>query len=260
MTDLHRTALFNESQRHHVSAERPLPLYHQLYTFIKNFILDGTLHHAERLPSEIELAEIFNVSRITVKRAVNELAAEQLVERARGKGTHVIYKYTPKPVQAPLLGILQEIDSIAADSVAEIISCSLALPPQSIRSEFAIDRNAQLFHLVRKRERAGAFFGYFESWTAWVKMPSTTDIFIHESRHKYFRENGTNVSHVKQNLSAVAASEAIAAHLHVPVGSPLLSLVRLSYSQNGDREELVDHLLALYNPELFQYQMDMKLE
>ncbi|HAU01782.1 MAG TPA: GntR family transcriptional regulator, partial [Porticoccaceae bacterium] len=48
--------------------------------------------------------------------------------------------------------------------------------------------------------------------------------------------------------------------LHVPVGSPLLSLVRLSYSQNGDREELVDHLLALYNPELFQYQMDMKLE
>ena len=106
MTDLHRTALFNESQRHHVSAERPLPLYHQLYTFIKNFILDGTLHHAERLPSEIELAEIFNVSRITVKRAVNELAAEQLVERARGKGTHVIYKYTPKPVQAPLLGIL----------------------------------------------------------------------------------------------------------------------------------------------------------
>ena len=72
--------LFSKSQRNRVSENVPSPLYYQLYRLIKAYILDGTFHHGEKLPSEKELAEGFNVSRITVKRAVNELAAEDLVE------------------------------------------------------------------------------------------------------------------------------------------------------------------------------------
>jgi len=99
--------LLGESRRNDVSITSPTPLYYQLCSTIKNYILDGTLRFGEKLPSEAELADSFNVSRITVKRALNELALENLVERARGRGTHVIYKYSPKPVQAPLLGILR---------------------------------------------------------------------------------------------------------------------------------------------------------
>jgi GntR family transcriptional regulator len=46
----------------------------------------------------------------------------------------------------------------------------------------------------------------------------------------------------------------------VEVGFPLLSLVRRSYFLQNDKEILVDYLLALYNTELFQYQMDLKLD
>ncbi|MDE0786322.1 MAG: GntR family transcriptional regulator [Porticoccaceae bacterium] len=252
--------LFSHSQRNKVSEEAPSPLYHQLYRLIKSYIIDGTFHHGEKLPSERELAEAFDVSRITVKRAVNELAAEDLVERGRGKGTHVTHKYTPKPVQAPLLGVLEEIDSIAQNSVAQVIDCRVIVPPQTIRGEFSIDGNESLFHLVRTRERAGAIFGYFDSWSAGVDMPDSTDIFINQSRHQYFRESGMNVSHINQTISAVPASETIAAYLEIEVGFPLLSLVRRSYYLQNDKEVLVDYLLALYNTELFQYQMDLKLD
>lgn len=85
--------LLSESRRNDVSITSPTPLYYQLCSTIKNYILDGTLRFGEKLPSEAELADSFNVSRITVKRALNELALENLVERARGRGTHVIYKY-----------------------------------------------------------------------------------------------------------------------------------------------------------------------
>jgi GntR family transcriptional regulator len=68
------------------------------------------------------------------------------------------------------------------------------------------------------------------------------------------------ISHIKQSLSAIAATPIIAKHLNIEPGAPLLSLVRRSYKQNGDQEELVDYLLALYNTELFQYQMDLKLD
>lgn len=252
--------LFNQNLRRHISADLPTPLYHQLYSLIKNVILDGSLHHGDKLPSEQELAELFQVSRITVKRAVNELAVEQLVERARGKGTHVIYKYSPKPVQAPMIGVLEEIDSIAKNSTATILESALIKPPQTIATEFGLKRSDALFHLVRTRERAGGVFGYFDSWSAGVQAPENSDIFIHESRHQYFRDSGMQVSHIKQTIGAVAATPIIAKLLNLEPGSPLLSLVRRSYKQNGDHEELVDYLMALYNTELFQYQMDLKLD
>ena len=252
--------LLGESRRNDVSITSPTPLYYQLCSTIKNYILDGTLRFGEKLPSEAELADSFNVSRITVKRALNELALENLVERARGRGTHVIYKYSPKPVQAPLLGILEEIDSIATNSIAKVISCEILNPPNDISAEFSIADDKTLFHLVRKRQRGGVFFGYFDSWSAGVLMPASTDIFINQSRHQYFRESGMTVTHVKQTISAIAATETIAEHLNIAPQSPLLSLVRRSYYQDSDSEVLVDHLLALYNTELFQYQMDLKLD
>jgi|TARA_B110000259_G_scaffold22719_1_gene23369 GntR family transcriptional regulator len=252
--------LFNQNLCHHISADLPVPLYHQLYSLIKGFILDGSLHHGDKLPSEQELAELFQVSRITAKRAVNELAAEQLVQRARGKGTHIIYKYSPKPVQAPMIGVHEEIDSIAKSSTATVLESALIKPPQSIGTEFALKRSDSLFHLVRIREHAGGVFGYFDSWSAGVQAPVNSEIFIHESRHKYFREGGMYVSHIKQTIGAIAASPLIAKYLNIEPGAPLLSLVRRSYKQNGDQEELVDYLLALYNTELFQYQMDVNLD
>lgn len=252
--------LFGKSPRNRVSNQSPSPLYHQLYAVIKGYILDGTFHLGERLPSEKDLADGFNVSRITVKRAVNELAAEDLVQRARGKGTHVSYKYTPKPVQAPLLGVLEEIDSIAQNSVAEVLDCRLVIPPQTIRSEFDLANNDTLLHLVRKRQRAGAFFGYFDSWSAAVDMPDNTDIFIQQSRHEYLRDSGMAISYINQTISAVPASDSVASHLQISPGFPLLKLVRRSYYQDDDKGVLVDYLIALYNSELFQYQMDLKVD
>lgn len=260
MTSTQSATLFTRNLRRHISADLPVPLYHQLYSLIKNYILDGSLHYGDKLPSEQDLADLFDVSRITVKRAVNELAAEHLVERARGKGTHVIYKYSPKPVKAPMIGVLEEIESIAENSTATVLECAMIKPPQTIGAEFSLKRGEPLFHLSRTRERGGGVFGYFDSWTAGIQAPKSSDIFIQESRHKYFRENGMHISHIKQSISAIAASPIIAKHLNVEPGAPLLSLVRHSYKQNGDQEELVDYLLALYNSELFQYQMDLKLD
>ena len=68
------------------------------------------------------------------------------------------------------------------------------------------------------------------------------------------------VSHINQTISAVPANEAIASYLQIEAGFPLLSLVRRSYYLENDKEILVDYLSALYNTELFQYQMDLKLD
>ena len=136
--------LFSQRDREGLSKESPTPLYYQLYTLLRGMILDGTLPFGERMPTEEQLAETFGVSRITAKRAMDEIAAEELVERRRGKGTHVTYRYTPKPVKAPLVGMLQEIESMARNTRANVLDCDMRQPPGEIREELELDAGVLL--------------------------------------------------------------------------------------------------------------------
>ena len=63
-----------------------VPLYHQLYSILKEAILNGTIPYDAQMPTEQQLAATFEVSRITAKRAMDELAGEGLFARFRGKG------------------------------------------------------------------------------------------------------------------------------------------------------------------------------
>lgn len=74
------------------------PLYDQLYTFILGQITSGQLKPGDRVPSEKELAEQFNVSRITSKRALEKLFQDKVIERIQGKGSFVIESTYLPPV------------------------------------------------------------------------------------------------------------------------------------------------------------------
>jgi len=241
-------------------SDSPTPLYHQLYSILKSMIVEDVLSYGERVPTESELADLFSVSRITSKRALDELAAEGFVERRRGRGTHVTYQYTPRPVQAPLIGMLQEIESMARNSRAIILESEMKAPPGDIRGEMGFN-NEPALHLRRVRERDGLKFGLYTSWTAGVTMPSDPSIFETTPRLSFFRENGLELSHVTQTITAKLATHSSATALDVAVGSPLLSLTRRSYQQRGAEEKaLMDWMEVLYNPEHFQYSMELKLD
>ncbi len=252
--------LSDESRFRELDKSSPTPLYYQLYSLLKTLILDGTLPFGSRMPTEEVLASLFKVSRITAKRAMDDLAGEKLLARSRGKGTHVIYKYSPRPVKAPLVGMLQEIETMARNSRARVIRCSRQEPPQAIRDELGLDPGEKALHLVRVRRRDKLDFGYYTSWTAGVDMPPDPAIFETTPRLSFFREKGLEVTHVKQTLSAAAADAEAAKALGVAEGSPLLSLTRRSYDKSSAGERMHDFLRVLYNPEHFRYEMDLEVE
>ena len=253
-------SLFSQKQREALSKDSPTPLYFQLYKLLNNCIIDGTFEKGMRLPTEKQLSKEFGISRITAKRSLDELAEEGLVERNRGKGTHVIYKYKPKPVHAPLVGMLQEIESMARNSRALVLDCEMLQPPQAIRDELGLESGDTALYLERIREREDLRFGYYISWTVGVKKPRNPKIFEKTPRLTYFRQNGLEITHVKQTISAVGASAEAAEALGVEIGSPLLSLTRRSFNQVKKEEHLMDHLQVYYHPERFQYRMDLTLD
>ncbi|TQV81387.1 GntR family transcriptional regulator [Exilibacterium tricleocarpae] len=251
------TSLFSEQQRRSLRQDSPTPLYHQLYTLLKNNILNGTLPNGSQMPTEQQLAQGFDISRITAKRAMDELAAEGLVERRRGKGTHVTYEYRPQPVKAPLIGMLQEIESMARRTDVEVLVLDQLQPPAEIRGEFGMPDGETALRVIRVRSRDGEPFGYYSSWTRGITRKIGPKTLKTKPRLEIFRDQGLEIAHVTQTLTAMAATPEVAAALDTESGVPLLCLVRRSFDPG---EQLVDYLHVLYRPDRFQYQMDLTPE
>ncbi|MEW5826096.1 MAG: GntR family transcriptional regulator [Candidatus Bipolaricaulota bacterium] len=77
------------SERSLLAADSSIPLYYQLYRFLKRFIEQTGLEQGERFPSEEAIATTFGVSRPTANRAVEELVTRGWLSRERGRGTFI---------------------------------------------------------------------------------------------------------------------------------------------------------------------------
>ena len=258
MLDLH--SIFSEKQRLGLTRESPAPLYFQLYNLLKSCIVNGTFPFGAQLPTEKELSREFGLSRITVKRSLDDLAHEGLVERHRGRGTHVIHRFEQAPIQAPMVGMLQEIESIGRNSVAHVLDCELLHPPQVIRDRLGLGTGDKALYLARYRERDGVPFGFYESWTAGVALPPDLSVFAHTPRMSYFRGTGLKVTFLQQVLSAERASQQVAATLEMEPDAPVLTLTRIAFKDRHDLNHATDFLRVYYHPGRFEYRIDVELE
>lgn len=236
----------------------PVPLYHQLYSVLRAAILNGTIPHDAQMPTEQQLTEAFDVSRITAKRAMDELAAEKLVSRSRGKGSHVTYHYTPKPIRAPLVGMLESLIDMGEHSIVRVISNEKVVPPADIRERLNLAEGELAHKVIRvSSSEEGEPYAYYVSWTVGVTKAFTRRKLESTPRVKLLRENNIILTRMEQLLSATNASGRIAAELEVEPGAALLSVRRFGYMKNG---KMVDVLDGLYNPKRFQYAMEMSID
>jgi GntR family transcriptional regulator len=235
-----------------------VPLYHQLYSVLKAAILDGSIAHDSQMPTEQQLAATFDVSRITAKRAMDELASEQLIARFRGKGSHVIYQYKPQPVRAPLVGMLENLIEMGKHSIVRVISIDQVRPPGDVQEILGLEDGEKVHKVVRVRSNEdGEPYAYYVSYTVGVKKGFTKRNLESTPRLDILRDNGIKLTKLEQVLSAENASIRIAEDLDTDPGAALLSIRRKSSNERGDVVDVID---GLYNPKRYQYAMVLSLD
>ena len=235
-----------------------VPLYHQLYSVLKDSIINGTISYDAQMPTEQQLAATFDVSRITAKRAMDELASEDLIARFRGKGSHVTYHYTPKPMRAPLVGMLENLAEMGKHSIVRVVSIEEVVPPAEIRERLGLSERETVHKVVRVSSNVeGEPYAYYVSWTIGITQGFTRNHLEKTLRLDVIRENGIKLTKIEQVLSAEIATLKISDDLDVEPGAAMLSIRRESYNENGD---IVDVLDCLYNPERYQYSMVLSLD
>jgi GntR family transcriptional regulator len=237
----------------------PVPLYHRIYVLLRERILNGTYKVGQTLPSEAELMERFSVSRITARRALDELSDEGLVERARGRGTQVsqraMMQLGDAPIVAGIEGLMANLSIIGKQTDVRVYEFDFVEAPDQVAQELQLPQSSIVHRAVRVRSLEGKPFSL-----------STTYV-LESIGRTYSREEletipmidlitraGTSIGHVAQSLTATLADDISAKRLDVHVASPLLKLRRLFFDTDNRPCYYVD---LSYRPDRFEYRMTL---
>ena len=222
------------------SAESPSPTFSPLYRQIKSLLLQrlesGEWQPGAAIPSESELATRFGVSQGTVRKAIDELAAENLLLRRQGKGTFVASHDDPRASfrflrLVPLAGGNEQAQSIplecwrakAGPEVARMLELNIGDPINIVRRLLQFSGKPVV---VDEIYLPGSTFG-----TLTLEMLRDFQGSLYSLFENRF---GTRMIRAEERLRAVPADRSPAELLGVAEGSPLLSVERVSFSY-GDK-------------------------
>lgn len=234
----------------------PTPLYHQIQLVIRERIEQGYYGREGMLPSEMDLSREFKVSRITVARAINELAALGLVERKRGAGTRIVPREIPPAVPANIDGLLESLTSMGNSTQVTVLEFGFVLPAYDVQTELEVGANELVQRAVRVRSYNGAPFSYLTSFVpGHIGHNFDESDMAVNSLLSLLEKNGVKVGSARQAFSAVLADPKMAHALDVPVGTPLLAISRTVCDRD---ERPVEYIRILYRTDRYQYRMTME--
>ena len=240
-----------------MSPALPLPKYHQVYLVLREQLQERRFD--DGLPGEMTLVKQFGVARVTVRKALERLAAEGLIEREPGRGTRPV---RPKEaareapaMRARLGGLLENLGSRGLATRVTVLSCETIGASDAVARALALDPGAPVQKAVRVRTAGD---GPLSHITTYVPAELARRFGRRELAKKpillLLEAAGVEIGRATQTISARLADAQIARHLQVEVGSPLLAVTRLV---RDARERPVQWLQGLYRPDRYQYEMQL---
>lgn len=242
------------------------PLYHQIYLILRSKILDGEYAQGDYLPGERELEGLFQVSRITAVRALNELAAVGLVVRERGRGTRVQFVSSGIVSRGPARenedgetirrGTTHDVfDAIHSGGKAEVtvFEFDYLLPPPSVQAALDIPPSMPVQHATRVWRFEKKPFNYVQTYVpATIAQQWTREDLEHASLGDLMARHGIEIQLVRERVTATLADTILSKRLEVAIGSPVLKIHRIA--TDGDRRP-VEYLVGYYPPDRYQYEV-----
>jgi GntR family transcriptional regulator len=228
------------------------PLYQQIKGLMTRSLQLGEWQPGAAIPSEIELAARFKVSQGTVRKAIDELAAENLVVRRQGKGTFVA-THAEEQVQFRFLRLAPD-NAAPGDMERRFIDCRRRRLPAELARALGLATGDPAIQLRRVLSFHGAPVVLDDIWLPATLFEGLTAERLGAYRGPMYRlfeaEFGVRMVRAEEKIRAVAADVASAELLALAVGAPLLSVERLAMTY-GDRP--VELRRGLYNTAAHHY-------
>lgn len=216
--------------------------YLAVYNDLREAILSGKYLRGSFLPTEVELTELYAVSRTTIRKAVALLQSEKLVHVQQGRGTEVtsgksLIRPTAPQIYRDVIGVsskyLMEGESVAMSSVVDIV-------PADTRTAAALELDAgtSVYRVRRLKILGNTPFNYVVSYVPRQLAPglekfSGQVFFLYQCLKETYNVVSTAV---EENITADTAKFLESNLLGVPVGAPLLVTYRTARHEHGVME------------------------
>jgi GntR family transcriptional regulator len=210
------------------------PLYMQLARKLTQDVRDGRYRAEQALPSERTLSELLDVSRVTARKAIDQLVDQGLVVRKRGSGNYI----APK-IEQPLSNLSsfsEQLQERGYTPGSQWLRREVVLADADQQLSLALSANTRVARLERLRLADEVVMAYEVSVIPATVLPRPEG--VANSLYEHLGKTGHMPVRALQHIRAMNATPALAAQLGVPEGQAVLFITRVGYLESGQPVEL----------------------
>ncbi|MCF8511908.1 MAG: GntR family transcriptional regulator [Rhodobacteraceae bacterium] len=232
------------------------PRYEQLYRHIVAAIGEGTLAPAVQIPPERDLAELAEVSRVTVRKAVAQLVEDGRLEQRRGAGTFVrLPKARQENSHSTLVSFTDYMRQRGKVPTSRILSAGLHAPKPDEQQSLGIMASSRVARIERLRSADGVPMALeYSSWPPDI-LPDPEA--VKGSLYDHIRALGHVPTHAVQRVSAANLKVSEAQLLNMEAGQAVLRIDRTGYLASG---RPVEFTRGLYRSDIYDFIAELRLD
>ena len=220
----------------------------RIEAWLAEAIGEGVLVEGDRLPAEQELAQVFGVSRMTLRQALSALESRHLVERRRGRqgGTFVRRGRVDIDLTG-LAGFTEQMGRAQVRASARVLDASRLPAPREVADALRLGPGGEAYLVVRVRLADRVPLALERTWLPADRLPGLLERTLTGSLYELMdKQYGVVPDTAREWLDAVVADDEQAGLLQVDPGAALLRITRTTYDPSGTP---VEHAVDLYRPD-----------
>jgi GntR family transcriptional regulator len=214
-------------------------------------VIDQGMEPHSKLPPERELATEFDVSRLTVRRALDRLEQEGLVYRVQGSGTFVAAPRITKSVE--LTSFSEDMRSRGLEPGSQLLVSETVAAGARLGAKLQVSPAHEVLHFRRARTADGEPMCVEDSYLNPDRFPGLLQNIGNESLYRIMETDyGTRIEWAEQSIHASVLTQADAAILHAPAFSPAFFVTRTSFDA-VDRP--IEYAESTYRGDRYHYEL-----
>jgi len=234
-----------------------IPVYYQIRNTIKDWIVNKDYSYGDKIPSENELAELFKVTRLTVRQGISLLVQEGLLIRKRGEGTFVTAdENLVRSLGLEFTGFMDDLFYEVSRTKTKSVVIEKITSTKSVKEKLDL-ANDDIIRIKRVRLLNNKIFAYTINYISPALGSQITEKeLLKKPMLKIIEQDiGIEFEEALQTIEASFADPETAEKLEIAPGSPILFVERIMYAKNQKPIELVQ---TSYSGEHYKYVVRLK--
>jgi len=232
----------------------PIALYYQLKEELRRKILSNEWKEGSKLPSEKEICEIFGVSRITVRKAIEALQDENYIIKKQGRGTFVQGRTIGQKLHK-FYSFSEELSKLGIKETTKLVTFQTIIPGIAIREALKLDLDEKVFWIKRIRYMDTKAYTIENSYIPQKFVPDLTgEIVQNNGLYKALKIYNIFLDHATETFSAINITKEDARDMNLQNYDAAINLTRVTYSGTS----IVEYCQSIVRGDVFQYTVELK--